>query len=78
MQQPGLQLFHDANMYNAVVSAHGLAIIFFVLMSALIGGLGNWFVPILISLLVGSPAGSNGHSGCGDNCRRFRLSRHGA
>ena len=51
LQQPGLQFFHDTSIYNAVVSAHGLIMIFFVLMPALIGGFGNWFVPILI----GSP-----------------------
>jgi cytochrome c oxidase subunit 1 len=48
LQQPGLQIFHHTDLYNAVVSAHGLIMIFFVLMPALIGGFGNWFVPILI------------------------------
>src|SRR5690606_12122011 len=48
LQQPGLQIFHNTDLYNAVVSAHGLVMIFFVLMPALIGGFGNWFVPILI------------------------------
>ncbi|RYG87101.1 MAG: cytochrome c oxidase subunit I [Alphaproteobacteria bacterium] len=48
LQQPGLQVFHNTDMYNAVVSAHGLVMIFFVLMPALIGGFGNWFVPLLI------------------------------
>ncbi|HTN62130.1 MAG TPA: cytochrome c oxidase subunit I [Devosia sp.] len=48
LEQPGLQIFHDPNLYNAVVSAHGLVMIFFVLMPALIGGFGNWFVPLLI------------------------------
>jgi len=48
LQQPGLQLFHNTDLYNAVVSGHGLIMIFFVLMPALIGGFGNWFVPILI------------------------------
>ncbi len=48
LQQPGLQFFQDTSVYNAIVSAHGLIMIFFVLMPALIGGFGNWFVPILI------------------------------
>ena len=48
LQQPGLQIFGDPGAYNVVVSAHGLVMIFFVLMPALIGGFGNWFVPILI------------------------------
>jgi cytochrome c oxidase subunit 1 len=48
LQEPGLQIFHNTDAYNAVVSAHGLVMIFFVLMPALIGGFGNWFVPILI------------------------------
>jgi len=48
LQEPGLQLFHNTDLYNAVVSAHGLVMIFFVLMPALIGGFGNWFLPILI------------------------------
>ena len=48
LQYPGVQIFHNTDLYNAVVSAHGLVMIFFVLMPALIGGFGNWFVPLLI------------------------------
>ncbi len=48
LAQPGLQLFADPQLFNVVVSAHGLIMIFFVLMPALIGGFGNWFVPLLI------------------------------
>jgi cytochrome c oxidase subunit 1 len=48
LAQPGLQFFTDPQLFNVVVSAHGLIMIFFVLMPALIGGFGNWFVPLLI------------------------------
>jgi len=48
LQEPGLQVFSASHYYNVVVSAHGLTMIFFVLMPALIGGFGNWFVPLMI------------------------------
>ncbi len=48
LAHPGLQIFADAHVFNVVVTAHGLVMIFFVLMPALIGGFGNWFVPLLI------------------------------
>src|SRR5690606_2251797 len=48
LQEPGLQIFADPTVYTVFVSSRGLVMIFFVLMPALIGGFGNWFVPIMI------------------------------
>ena len=48
LQEPGLQFFSDPTVFNVIVSSHGLVMIFFVIMPALIGGFGNWFVPIMI------------------------------
>jgi cytochrome c oxidase subunit 1 len=48
LQEPGLQYFSNGHYYNVVVAGHGLIMIFFTLMPALIGGFGNWFVPLMI------------------------------
>ncbi len=44
LQEPGMQIFADAHVFNTFTTAHGLIMVFFVVMPALIGGFGNWFV----------------------------------
>jgi cytochrome c oxidase subunit I len=48
LQEPGMQYFANAQTYNVWVTGHGLIMVFFVVMPALIGGYGNWFLPLMI------------------------------
>jgi cytochrome c oxidase subunit 1 len=48
LQSPGNHIVTSGQEWNTIVTAHGLIMIFFVVMPAMIGGFGNWFIPMMI------------------------------
>jgi len=49
LSRPGLQFMIDnVALWNVFITLHAFIMIFFMVMPILIGGFGNWFVPILI------------------------------
>ncbi len=48
LAEPGMQILDDDyQRYNVWITAHGLLMIFFMIMPAMVGGFGNYFVPLL-------------------------------
>jgi len=45
---PGVQYIADNQLYNAVITAHAILMIFFMVMPAMIGGFGNFLLPLLV------------------------------
>jgi Cytochrome C and Quinol oxidase polypeptide I/LAGLIDADG endonuclease len=45
---PGVQFIADNQLYNSIITAHAIIMIFFMVMPALIGGFGNFLLPLLV------------------------------
>ena len=45
---PGVQYIADNQLYNSIITSHAIIMIFFMVMPAMIGGFGNFLLPLLV------------------------------